>query len=405
MIADLRILWADDQLEASRTFRKRVMPGHSVKFESSGEDALRRLEKEYFDIVLLDLAMPPGKWGGLWFLEELAKLDLRVPVIVISGEGTQTETIKALRLGAKDYVLKENLEKELPERIDVVVAEMTKERDANLLNEFPTPIALLYSRYMTSDRPTDKLGRLIEFVEVLLRFTVILGLSEIAHFQQSATVVKEAFSHYLFSPSLGTWNGARRDLAKQVSPGYFTKVNATIDNSFISRVIETRNDIHHGAMPSEISAQKLLNEHLQAVHRFLAEFEQRARLEVLAPQVLRFDGKGYDVESVALRGNNIVLPHQIVRCDNPVKSHHIYAVDLSLLQPRWVDLHPWIVMEPGAEPNSWHINLFDSVVRKEGKQTAFSGQESLRYIDVRTGHRDIVPGLTSNSLFKSSDSF
>ena len=65
--------------------------------------------------------MPPGKWGGLWLLEEIKKFHYRVPVIVISGEGTQTETIKALRLGASDYVTKDKVEEELLDRIHTLI--------------------------------------------------------------------------------------------------------------------------------------------------------------------------------------------------------------------------------------------------------------------------------------------
>ena len=61
--------------------------------------------------------MPPGQWGGLWLLEQLKSRDIRTPVIIVSGEGTQAETIQALRLGAEDYVTKEQLSDELAERI------------------------------------------------------------------------------------------------------------------------------------------------------------------------------------------------------------------------------------------------------------------------------------------------
>ena len=65
--------------------------------------------------------MPPGEWGGLWLLDEMTKRDIFVPAVVISGEGTQSETIKALRLGAIDYVTKENAKRELLDRIQKAI--------------------------------------------------------------------------------------------------------------------------------------------------------------------------------------------------------------------------------------------------------------------------------------------
>src|SRR5687768_1399846 len=111
-----RLLWADDQLDVARTL-SRVVEDNSIEFVQSGEDALEALRARFFDLVLLDLSMPPGEWGGLWLLEEMTRQALFAPVVVISGEGTQTETIKALRLGAVDYVTKEKAEEELKDRI------------------------------------------------------------------------------------------------------------------------------------------------------------------------------------------------------------------------------------------------------------------------------------------------
>jgi len=111
-----RLLWADDQIDVARTLSIELR-SHSVDFVGSGEEAIEALTARFFDLVLVDLSMPPGEWGGLWLLEEMKKRDIFAPAVVISGEGTQSETIKALRLGAIDYVTKENAERELQDRI------------------------------------------------------------------------------------------------------------------------------------------------------------------------------------------------------------------------------------------------------------------------------------------------
>jgi CheY-like chemotaxis protein len=118
----MRILWADDQITAARSLSG-VLPGmsHEIVYVEDGEKALEQLRQEAFDVVVLDLLMPPGEWGGLWFLEQLQKLNLRPPVLVVSGEGSQTETIRAIRLGARDYVIKDRVEFELAERLGQAV--------------------------------------------------------------------------------------------------------------------------------------------------------------------------------------------------------------------------------------------------------------------------------------------
>lgn len=113
----LKILWADDQVDVVKTFSRLLEPFNPVlEFVSSGEDALKRICNTSFSLLILDLKMPPTDWGGLWLLEKLKETDINIPVIIISGEGTQEETIKALRLGASDYITKENIEDELFQR-------------------------------------------------------------------------------------------------------------------------------------------------------------------------------------------------------------------------------------------------------------------------------------------------
>jgi CheY-like chemotaxis protein len=111
-----RLLWADDQVDAARTLSQHIGP-HMIEFVASGEEAIQALMIQFFDLALVDLSMPPGEWGGLWLLEEMKRRSIFAPVVVISGEGTQAETIKAIRLGAIDYVTKENAEGELQDRV------------------------------------------------------------------------------------------------------------------------------------------------------------------------------------------------------------------------------------------------------------------------------------------------
>lgn len=115
-------MWIDDQLDVIRTLASLLSPLKAdVTCVGSASDAIDLLEHHNYDLILVDLAMPPDKWGGLWFLDAVRKLERKSPIVVVSGEGSQQETIKALRLGAIDYITKETLEQELVSRVQQVL--------------------------------------------------------------------------------------------------------------------------------------------------------------------------------------------------------------------------------------------------------------------------------------------
>lgn len=114
----MNILWVDDQIEVASTFAGLLEAcSHKVVFACDGKDALQRVHEDQFDVILADLRMPPGEWGGLWLLQELKGIANAPSVVIISGEGAQRETIQALRLGAVDYITKDRLQDELVKQI------------------------------------------------------------------------------------------------------------------------------------------------------------------------------------------------------------------------------------------------------------------------------------------------
>ena len=78
--------------------------GYEVQAVESGEAGLAALEGRRYDLVLLDVWLPGI--DGLETLSRLRTLDPDVPVIVISGHGNIETAVKAVRMGAQDFVEK-----------------------------------------------------------------------------------------------------------------------------------------------------------------------------------------------------------------------------------------------------------------------------------------------------------
>lgn len=100
-----RILAVDDQ----RYFRELIErlldgEGYAVRTCASGEEALRILEREDFDIVVTDLEMP-----GIDGAELVRRVKERLPdqdVVIVTGVVGVKTAFEAMRLGATDYILK-----------------------------------------------------------------------------------------------------------------------------------------------------------------------------------------------------------------------------------------------------------------------------------------------------------
>jgi DNA-binding response OmpR family regulator len=100
----------------------------------SASDALRLCRYNHPDLLLLDLTLPDA--SGLDVLREIresdgvdARFDPRLPVIVLTGRGTDAERVRGLESGADDYLLKPLHYPELRARITAVLRRCVDRRD------------------------------------------------------------------------------------------------------------------------------------------------------------------------------------------------------------------------------------------------------------------------------------
>ena len=90
---------------------------------ADGDEAIRLFHAESPDLVLLDLMLP--KKSGFEVLDHIRKLS-KVPVILLTARGQETDKVRGLRSGADDYVTKPFGVQELFARIDVCVRQTTE---------------------------------------------------------------------------------------------------------------------------------------------------------------------------------------------------------------------------------------------------------------------------------------
>lgn len=78
--------------------------GYAVADYDSASDFLRSIENTEPGCILLDVNMPSV--DGLQLQEELAKLSMRWPIVFMSGRGDVPTSVRAIKAGAEDFLLK-----------------------------------------------------------------------------------------------------------------------------------------------------------------------------------------------------------------------------------------------------------------------------------------------------------
>lgn len=115
----LKVLVVDDEVDILEVIQDRLEAyGFTVVTAGTGVEALRKLSREKFDGVFLDIKMP--EMGGMEALEEIRKRDRKIPIIIITSSSTREAAIEAIAKGANEYVLKPFEWEELKAKIEKV---------------------------------------------------------------------------------------------------------------------------------------------------------------------------------------------------------------------------------------------------------------------------------------------
>ena len=110
------ILIVDDDKMTRQTLSLALSDDYEIFTAADGISALKILKEQEMALVLSDLDMPI--MSGIELLEKINDLEERYPVIFITGQGTIETAVKAMKMGACDYVSKPvNLE-----RLELLIA-------------------------------------------------------------------------------------------------------------------------------------------------------------------------------------------------------------------------------------------------------------------------------------------
>lgn len=122
----MNILIVEDELPISNLIKINLVDaGYKCTCAFDGEEAANLIEKNQFDLILLDIMLP--KIDGYELMEYIKSFD--IPVIFLTAKSDVRDKVKGLKLGADDYITKPFEIIELLARVETVLRRYNKSDD------------------------------------------------------------------------------------------------------------------------------------------------------------------------------------------------------------------------------------------------------------------------------------
>lgn len=150
-----KILVADDE-QSMREFLEIMLKkeGYKVSLAANGEEVVKLIENDLFDLVLLDIRMP--KLDGIATLKKIKAITPETIVIMITAYASADTAIKAMKEGAYDYItkpfkveeikliIKNALEKKNLQTENILLKQVVRDRYhfGNIIGQSPKMVAL-----------------------------------------------------------------------------------------------------------------------------------------------------------------------------------------------------------------------------------------------------------------------
>ncbi|WP_300455764.1 response regulator [Desulfobacula sp.] len=116
MIGSKILLVDDEEIFCNNMTKLLQNRSYKVTAVYNGESAIKALEQEKYDVVVLDLKMPG--MNGIATLKQIKELGIITETLLLTGHGSIDSAVEAIRLGAYDFLTKPCEIDELVEKIE-----------------------------------------------------------------------------------------------------------------------------------------------------------------------------------------------------------------------------------------------------------------------------------------------
>ena len=384
-----RVLFIDDQPNVAKTLSSLLLKDEfEFRFADNGEMGLERLRTEVFDLAIVDLRMPPEPWGGIWLLSELRNLGLKCNALVLSGEAGQKETIEAMRLGALDFVVKDNAATELAARVSDALADAEKSRLVYAEREIVSPIALSYARTKSSKEAEGQLRAELACVDAILRFCALAGIAV----ARDVKAFDDDLLDRLAMPSTGDWLELCKTAASQVRESPFSRWLEAVTRKESQTLVRYRNDVHHGSGTPSVGIEQARAEIISWLDYFFLSAASGSPVELLVAGTMTSSRTSFVVEWTRLAGIGFAPDRVTTELHQAPSSGQVYL----RMGERYVNTWPFLLAEPDGQTGGWQLSVLDGFRR--GRRNMTAPGDKLRLVNLTTGTRSNSPDLTIADL-------
>ncbi len=105
--------------------------GYEVDITSDGEEAIKKIERNYYDIVLTDLRLPGI--NGMVVLEKTKEIRPSIEVVIMTAYASIESAVEAIKKGASDYIVKPFINEDLKMRLRRILEHKKLQREVEIL--------------------------------------------------------------------------------------------------------------------------------------------------------------------------------------------------------------------------------------------------------------------------------
>jgi two-component system alkaline phosphatase synthesis response regulator PhoP len=121
----MRILLVEDEENIREVVKLNLeLEEYEVITSDNGKDALKKIEEQHFDLLILDVMLPDV--DGFQICEQVRLSNMEVPIIFLTAKDTSLDRINGLKKGADDYLTKPFHLEELLLRVNNLIKRSSK---------------------------------------------------------------------------------------------------------------------------------------------------------------------------------------------------------------------------------------------------------------------------------------